>query len=54
MTYLFLLLHAMQLCDNVLSAVEEGREGQILQLRPTRVVQVQVSSAHARILTLVL
>ena len=52
MTYLFLTLHAMQLCDNVFSALEGGREGQILQLRPTRVVQM--SSEHVRALTLVL
>ena len=52
MTYLFLPLHAMQLCDNILSALEGGREGQILQLRPKRVVQM--SSEHARALTLVL
>ena len=52
MMYLFLPIHAMQLYDNVLSAVEGVKEGRILQFRPTRVVQL--SSEHARVLASVL
>ena len=52
MTYLFLPLHAMQLCDNVLSAVEGEERAEFIQFRPSHILQLSLD--HARILTFVI